>query len=363
MTAADVPPRCPRCGKAGAVVPILYGLLDERYLEETPDPPFDPGGCCVSESSPVWSCRECGEQFGLSPVELTPQSDDDLVAAAATSVGRLLGPPRKGQPENQLRAALAASLMELGVSRRQLDLETARIAHDWNPLPGGIDLFVRHSRSPRLRVVVETKVEKVDETLWDLLKVAAASNLAGVEAGYLAVAASPGAWAEHQECTELFPPLLTQTEVHDVIDLIGRNRKAWRRLLNGGRARPISTPRSLVTRLIARTHLPEWAINRELRIVRVEIPDPDNRISFGSDGWPVDVDEVLKLPVRRGRSAAADVDTGPYPRRFTWAWLEQNVPLMADDEFAPLEIELRSRSWNPHELKRVRALRLGGRSL
>ena len=50
----------PRCGNCGAPTrPILYGMPGEDFDHER----FEVGGCVVSESDPIWLCRECGWQI------------------------------------------------------------------------------------------------------------------------------------------------------------------------------------------------------------------------------------------------------------------------------------------------------------
>ena len=54
------------------------------------------------------------------------------------------------------------------------------------------------------RIGIELKVDKVDEALWDILKMAALRRCAGVEAAYVAVAAARKSWAGSGDCVRLF---------------------------------------------------------------------------------------------------------------------------------------------------------------
>ena len=57
-------PACPRCGSADQVIPIVYGLPNERGFDAARRGEIRLGGCLVSEDSPAWWCRGCDREFG-----------------------------------------------------------------------------------------------------------------------------------------------------------------------------------------------------------------------------------------------------------------------------------------------------------
>lgn len=56
-------PTCPKCGSK-TIVPIMYGLPTEEAAEEAERGKIALGGCCISEDSPQWHCRDCEHEWG-----------------------------------------------------------------------------------------------------------------------------------------------------------------------------------------------------------------------------------------------------------------------------------------------------------
>ncbi|MGH2990487.1 MAG: hypothetical protein ACRDMA_11605, partial [Solirubrobacterales bacterium] len=83
------------------------------------------------------------------------------------------------------------------------------------------------------------KIDQPGETLWDLFKLTAAFRQRSLEAAYLVIPASEVNWGADAACCELFPPNEGERATHESIELFRRNDKAWRRLLGGGRGRPV----------------------------------------------------------------------------------------------------------------------------
>jgi len=48
------------------VIPIIYGLPTEEAAEEAKEGKFALGGCCVSDDSPQWHCRDCEHEWGIA---------------------------------------------------------------------------------------------------------------------------------------------------------------------------------------------------------------------------------------------------------------------------------------------------------
>ena len=57
--------RCPKCG-GRKIAPILYGMpvFDEEMERRINNQELYLGGCCVSDSDPLFHCFECGKDFG-----------------------------------------------------------------------------------------------------------------------------------------------------------------------------------------------------------------------------------------------------------------------------------------------------------
>ncbi len=56
-------PPCPKCGSPD-VIPIMYGLPSEEAAEEARQGKIALGGCCISDDSPRWHCRDCEPEWG-----------------------------------------------------------------------------------------------------------------------------------------------------------------------------------------------------------------------------------------------------------------------------------------------------------
>ena len=118
----------------------------------------------------------------------------------------------------------------------------------WDPQPGATDIVVTLPNREG-RVLAEAKVDDIDQLLWDLFKMASASEIDGVRAVCLLGAArairSPGLpsarWAGSQACAELFDPE-NSGRVWEAADILGRWTSAWTALLREGRARPTRVP-------------------------------------------------------------------------------------------------------------------------
>jgi ribosomal protein L37AE/L43A len=74
-------PPCEWCGSKN-VVPILYGYPGpqindelERYEREHKEPPYELGGCLVTDNDPIWFCRSCRKPFGYPKGGETPENE------------------------------------------------------------------------------------------------------------------------------------------------------------------------------------------------------------------------------------------------------------------------------------------------
>ena len=152
----------------------------------------------------------------------------------------------------------------------------------WDRKLGGFDLRVALGQR---ELLIETKVDDIEDTLWDLLKLASGLGLAEVAAGYLVVAAKKQRWSSQGDCVDLFHP--NGGRRWRTSELVTRWSRAWGRLVgpHGGSARPLVLPELLETRFIACetvTAFPTYEI-RCVGVRRVGL----ETVSF-VNGWPAD---------------------------------------------------------------------------
>lgn len=56
-------PPCPHCGRADAVIPIVYGYPSDEMFRADASGKIVLGGCIVAPDSPHWRCSNCGTEF------------------------------------------------------------------------------------------------------------------------------------------------------------------------------------------------------------------------------------------------------------------------------------------------------------
>jgi hypothetical protein len=54
---------CPVCHSSN-VLPYMYGLPNAEAAQEAKQGKLLLGGCCISEESPHWHCRDCEYEWG-----------------------------------------------------------------------------------------------------------------------------------------------------------------------------------------------------------------------------------------------------------------------------------------------------------
>ena len=190
-------------------------------------------------------------------------------------------PSDKSFLEKRLAAALGDALeaelapLRVSLNKKLPDFELP----NWDPQPGWLDVSVV-DESERLLVVAEIKLDDVDQTLWDIFKVAAALDLPSVQAAYVIVAAPLSTWRTASEVVELFSAEAEKEWASRY--LFDAYRKSWTHLLRGGRARPTKVAATLRITPLARVpvdHFPPY----ELRAVRIH-PYGDHLALV--NGWP-----------------------------------------------------------------------------
>jgi hypothetical protein len=133
------------------------------------------------------SQRALWSNLGLSP--------NELLALAIETAARLIDPafPKPSFLESKIEAALLEAIGEridrslLGARKREFDIP------DWIGDLRGIDLYIRNPEG-QLCVGCELKVDDVQWTLWDLLKLVNTFALPSVDAAFLVVAATQHTW-------------------------------------------------------------------------------------------------------------------------------------------------------------------------
>lgn len=70
-------PVCPECGSE-SIARIQWGrpIWTEELKRDLEEGRAVLGGCCISEESRDWECRECGHRFGdkIAPSQVRPTS-------------------------------------------------------------------------------------------------------------------------------------------------------------------------------------------------------------------------------------------------------------------------------------------------
>ena len=204
--------------------------------------------------------------------------DEDFVRLTALVAKRIardhqsdLGEMAHLQPA--VRAALPAAFPGSGLGSCRVALT------GWGDrLPGPVDFALKLSNGAT--VYGECKVDKLDETLWDLMKLC---SIPGARRSYMVVAA----WGDYWQ-TKPVAPLYTMgtgPRDHAFADLIHCWRKAWDDLLIGGRGiRPTTVPAKARIEVLACHQVaayPAW----ELRCISVS-PVGDETLTFGDNGLP-----------------------------------------------------------------------------
>lgn len=235
-------------------------------------------------------------------VRLTSEHDELIAEAVRRASAHMAAVPPPGRAEAELEDALCLGLTEIGVPPERIGARKRYIDRCWDPLPGGLDLYMTHHDSTDLCWVAELKYAKVHETLWDLIKVACAlgrRQTHPVQRAYLIVAAGDKTWSAHDNCSELF----AGEADHDLPDLIADNRDAWR-WLQGGRARPTAPPRHLHVTPIACARLPQRP-GVSIRCIAVEVVG-EASLDFGADGWPSALADHPDCPPPGTRDASGE---------------------------------------------------------
>ncbi len=206
---------------------------------------------------------------------------------------------------------------------------------------------------------MEMKLDDLDQSLWDIVKLASFLRHEHVERAFLVYEAAASVFEGSTACAPLFQNPTTKATV---TELISSWPKAWSDLLDGGYGNHPVRVANLeleLQKVVPLAHRP----GIEIRLVEV-IGAGDELEQFGEDGWPVQLPTSIRPASKEGRrtppSSPVREDGQPmsFPKRITQSWLEQSVPEMGEAEFAELLEVLRGKGWTSGELdERVNPLR------
>jgi hypothetical protein len=297
---------------------------------------------------------------------LPPHAIDNVIAnaveeAVATGIGAT-----GRRPEAAMVGVIADALAvrkDASVTR-----EIRYRLQGWTRPPGGVDLVVEGVAAGP--VLMEMKVEKPEEALWDALKLADILMMEELGAGYLVYAGTKRSWHEEVDGADLFLSCGTWR----ARDLIERWPRAWAGLLEGGRGiRPSRGVGAITVTPVCWINVggePGYSV----RVARVAPVRDVSQQEYDGDGWPVGIKPPHGLRARvRGalirQRASQGVEPAPetdpchgYPwyRRWTnrrLAWVIKEIG--GNDAFDCLRRRLATeRGWREAELRaRVDPLR------
>jgi hypothetical protein len=163
---------------------------------------------------------------------------------------------------------------------------------------GNVDLVVRREPgSQALSLAAELKWGKIDEALWDLLKMALLATREDIDAAMLITGASEKAWRSNV-CGDLF-----MDASHSVVKLCGlryrtgSKRLVWDWMLEGGYGRyPDAVPSEIATEIVAEQPVVRGQERWTLRAVDVR-PLSEERVRF-EGGWPFERPLDARYPLR-----------------------------------------------------------------
>jgi hypothetical protein len=212
------------------------------------------------------------------------EDQDRFLAEATLKAAKLLERKRESFLERYLEQALVAAISHDASDTLAETTGAGRVrVPNWDRSMGGYDVVISLPGEAKRTLVVETKIDNVDETLWDLFKVIAAQSEGGIERGYLVVAATETKWALTRDCAELFSPS-DVSRVWESTEMFERWSDAWANLLEGGSARPLRVPRRVRTRFLARAQIQAYP-GYEVRCIGASAVEDGHWIEFDGD-WP-----------------------------------------------------------------------------
>lgn len=204
---------------------------------------------------------------------------------ATEQAGRAIDPqvPKPSFLESKLESAIRDAVGAhidpklLGARRSEFKIP------GWTEHLGAIDLYLRDDQGD-LRIAWELKVDDVEFTLWDLLKLANTFELDSVKAAFLVVAAPLKTWGSGRDCVDLFDAGPGTCLRWRTREMIGSWPKPWTHDLANGTARPIRAAAEVEIESIARAPVEAYP-GYELRTLALRPVPNGGQVAF-ANGWP-----------------------------------------------------------------------------
>lgn len=131
-------------------------------------------------------------------------------------------------------------------------------------------------------MLLEAKVDDVDQMLWDIHKLASGLELANVDNAYMVVAREEHKWSKG-ECVELFAERSDPCRWESA-EMFENWRGAWKSALKGGTARPTSVQTELETQFLGKERVDAFP-SYEIRCTAVRLVPGAGTLDFDGD-WP-----------------------------------------------------------------------------
>jgi hypothetical protein len=162
-----------------------------------------------------------------------------LQSATARAAGEIAAREKDGSfLERTLRDALARELPRARIEQ-PLGLDLAL----WPGKLGGVDVvYVPDSGA---RIGVETKVWDVSDSLYDVLKLAAATQQERLRAGFCVIAGRTRDWQAPSAIRQLSTNTRGQRTEHDTAALLHADTRGWRRIWSRAAILPTAIPARL----------------------------------------------------------------------------------------------------------------------
>lgn len=196
-----------------------------------------------------------------------------VIGAAAVVVGR---EEAEGFLERTLQDALAERLPAARTGQR-LTLAL------FGPRLGGVDI-VYQPRDSSLPVGVETKVWDLADSLYDLFKLAAATQEGALGAGYAVIAARARDWQPPSAIRDMSvtPPEMLMD--WDTDELLRGDSRNWSRIWGRTAVQPKALPARLRTLAAVPVAMP-LVVDHEIRLIGVQAIGPEH-LPLNSNGEP-----------------------------------------------------------------------------
>jgi hypothetical protein len=264
--------------------------------------------------------------------------------------------------ESRLTGAIRRAL-ENDKDVRLVSTEKKYKLPDWSRSPGGVDLIAQLRDGSLL--LMEMKLGKPDEGIWDALKLADICLLKDGLPPFITYLLHDGedrAWQSAKETVELYRDGERRWGAREMIESWPN---AWLGLLVGGRGiRPRAGVGGIVTRMVTSTSL-QAHDGRTIRVVGIEPDRSLERQDYDLDGWPLGfkppqalrdsgraADEALREPVILPIAPETDPCHGyPWFERWTVQRAVAAAADLSDDAYQCMRARLTTeRNWSEGDL-------------